>query len=64
MYQKKQIDLLQEERVAREKEVKIHEDKMHQLNLQVKEFEVRRRIFSLREITANSFSNGTRNARR
>ena len=41
MYQKKQIDMAKEEKLAREKELKIHEDKMHKLNLQVKQFEVR-----------------------
>lgn len=40
MYQKKQIDMAKEEKIAREKELKIHEDKMHKLNLQVKQFEV------------------------
>ena len=40
MYQKKQIDIEKEEKLAHEKEMKIHEDKMHKLNLQVKELEV------------------------
>jgi hypothetical protein len=40
MHQKKQIDIAKEEKVAHEKEMKIHEDKMHKLNLQVKELEV------------------------
>jgi hypothetical protein len=40
MYQKKQIDIEKEEKFAHEKEMKIHEDKMHKLNLQVKELEV------------------------
>lgn len=43
MYQKKQIDIKKEEKLAREKELKIHEDKMHKLNLQVKQFEVKRK---------------------
>ena len=40
MYQKKQIDIAKEEKLAHEKEMKIHEDKMHKLNLQVKQVEV------------------------
>jgi hypothetical protein len=40
MYQKKQVDIEKEEKLAHEKEMKIHEDKMHKLNKQVKEFEV------------------------
>jgi hypothetical protein len=40
MYQKKQIDIEKEEKFAHEKEMKIHEDKMHKLNQQVKELEV------------------------
>jgi hypothetical protein len=40
MYQKKQIDIEKEEKLAHEKEMKIHEDKMHKLNTQVKELEV------------------------
>ncbi|CAF1014819.1 unnamed protein product [Rotaria sp. Silwood1] len=39
MYQKKQIDIEKEEKLAHEKEMKIHEDKMHKLSVQVKEFE-------------------------
>jgi hypothetical protein len=40
IYEKKQIDIKKEEKLAHEKEMKIHEDKMHKLNIQVKEFEV------------------------
>ena len=38
---KKQIDIAKEEKLAYEKEKKIHEDKMHKLNVQMKEFEVK-----------------------
>ncbi|UJR30262.1 hypothetical protein I4U23_017800 [Adineta vaga] len=38
-YMKKQIDMAKEEKLAYEKEMKIHEDKMHKLNVQVKELE-------------------------
>ncbi|CAF1134302.1 unnamed protein product [Adineta ricciae] len=38
-YMKKQIDIAKEEKLAYEKEKKIHEDKMHKLNVQMKEFE-------------------------
>ena len=41
MYQKKQIDIRKEEKIAHEKEMKFHENKMHKLNLLVKELEVR-----------------------
>ena len=41
MYQKKQIDIEKEEKIAREKELKIYEDKIHQLNIQMKRLEVR-----------------------
>jgi hypothetical protein len=34
------LDIEKEEKFAHEKEMKIHEDKMHKLNIQVKEFEV------------------------
>jgi len=40
MHEKKKIDIKKEEKLAHEKEMKIHEDKMHKLNIQVKEFEV------------------------
>ena len=40
IYQKKQIDIAKEEKLAHDKEMKIHEDKMHKLNLQMKELEV------------------------
>ena len=40
MYQRKQIDIAKEEKLAHEKEMKIHEEKMHKLNELVKELEV------------------------
>ncbi|CAF0981262.1 unnamed protein product [Adineta steineri] len=39
IYTKKQIDIKKEETLAHEKEMKIHEDKMHKLNQLVKQFE-------------------------
>ena len=40
MYEKKQIDIGKEEKLAYEKEMKIHEDKMHRLNTQAEQFQV------------------------
>jgi hypothetical protein len=56
MYQKKQIDIEKEEKLAHEKEMKIHEDKMHKLNLQVKELEVIQKNPPSTNIIASFFS--------